>query len=204
MKAYFRENPSPGAFGNLTLGMFSDTDRPFATFPRLKGTASEIRALGPALLAAWNHYMDMSNEQNKQVKVALQCSIAMDRVLDAHPPREPILSADGAATFVRASWTFLALFTALARHFVFDHGRKLFNVTIKAHMLAHLALRAAEGLNPRTAWCFMGEDYMAHMRRLAQSCARGTGETKLSLKMLAKYRWGLHFTLQPVGKVWRR
>ena len=84
-----------------------------------------------------------------------------------------------------------------------DQGRKLFSIMIKCHMLAHLALRAEAGCNPRTAWCFMGEDYMSHIRRLAAACARGTREAQLSSKLMDKYRWALHFTFVPNGRIWR-
>ena len=70
----------------------------------------------------------------------------------------------------------------------------VFNVTVKSHMVAHIALRAG-ALNPRRAWCFSGERMMLLMRRVAQSCCRGIEATELGRKMLSKYIYGLHLVL---------
>jgi hypothetical protein len=189
-------------YRTLNLAMFTNPRSPGEAFPRLKGKAAEIRSLGPALLATWGHYMDQGNLQHRQVRTALRCSCTMDEVLDRNPAHAPALDAGDGAIFADAAWGYLQLFSALSVHYV-QTGRKLFNVTIKAHFLGHLALRAAAGANPRTAWCFMGEDYMAKVRRLAQASCRGVSEARLSEKMLTKYRWAIHLAFLPGEGVWR-
>ena len=64
--------------------------------------------------------------------------------------------------------------------------KPLFNVTIKAHYIIHIAV-TAKFLNPRLAMCYSGEDYMHHMKRLVQSSVRGTKRLRFTRKCVTKY-----------------
>lgn len=202
MQGWYAANPTSSRFGRLTLSMFTSERSPYSDFPRLKGRAGETKALVPALLHAWEELMGTGTVQLQQVRAALQCSALMDRVLGEYPPSVPTLPPEAAQRFATAIWTFLACQNALCRHFVEGQGRKLFSITIKSHMLAHLALRAQVG-NPRSSWCYTGEDWMHHLRRLASSSSRGTSERQLSSKIMDKYRWGVHFQLESRASFWR-
>ena len=70
----------------------------------------------------------------------------------------------------------------------------LFNCTVKSHMVAHICLKS-NILNPRKTWCFSGERMMLLMRRIVQSCARGTGPVEINWKVIEKYRQAMHLSL---------
>ena len=78
-------------------------------------------------------------------------------------------------------------------------GEMVFNITMKHHYLVHAASRATF-LNPRRVWCFMGEDYMSHVRTLAGSCIKGVAAYKLGTKMARKNRVAMHFQLSGIRR----
>ena len=71
----------------------------------------------------------------------------------------------------------------------------LFDLTVKSHMMAHIALTAHE-INPRRTWRFAGERMMFLVRRLGQSCSRGIKPHGTGRKLMTKYRCGLHLIFE--------
>ena len=70
----------------------------------------------------------------------------------------------------------------------------IFNLTVKTHMLAHVAMKCDQ-LNPRRAWCFTGERLMLLIRRIVQSCSKGTTLADHNVKFTEKYRHAMHLVL---------
>ena len=173
-KEYWQTHPcDPSSrFRNMKIGFFTKASRWRNTFPKLKGRASEIKHLGLALAYAWEKIMDGSDPKHQSILLALQMSVKMDKLLDDH--HEDIRLPDVvAADLCTAGFVFLDQFTCLANSYN-TMGNMLFNLTVKCHMLAHICLRCNQ-MNPRRAWCFSGERMMLLMRRIVQSCTRGTG-----------------------------
>ena len=117
--------------------------------------------------------------------------------MDNHP-QAFTLPSDAADEFRACGLVFLQPFSNLAKSYNVN-GDMLFNLTVKAHLLAHILLRSGD-LNPRRAWCFSGERLMLIMRRLAQSCVRGMKANDLGQKLMCKYRHGLNFELKECGR----
>ena len=67
-------------------------------------------------------------------------SLKMDNILDDHP-YSFVLPPAVAVEFTAAGFVFLNAFSSLAATYN-AHGDMLFNLTPKAHMLAHICLRA--------------------------------------------------------------
>ena len=198
--AYHSEHPSASRFNRMKLSMFCNTATPDKSFPQLKGRAAEVKALGPALLHVWGELMDQSNVQHKQIRLGLKCSVRMDNIISEHPT-DICLPPEAADDFERAAWGFLGCLTALAKHYN-ALGLKVFDVTVKAHYLAHCALKSRD-LSPRLGWCYCGEDFMGKMKKVAQASMRGVKMSKVGHKVLFKYCWGLHFLLDNTGRWWR-
>jgi hypothetical protein len=171
--------------------MFCDPDEPRKTFPRLKGKAAEIKHLMPALVWVWGHSMDRDNEQHKQILLALQCSCFLDQTLDAHKDCD-VLPTEDAERFKHAGFALNINMNALETYYgnLGINSEFLFNIVPKNHYLAHICL-CAGFVNPRMAWCYMGEDMMHQMRRLSSGCVRGNSPQNASLKLVAWYRHGL-------------
>lgn len=173
--------------------MFTDPRAPNKKYPKLKGRGAEIRNLGEALLALWSAKMDARSIVHKQVRLALKASVAFERIIAEHKHSVKLPPAV-AAELVKATDTFVICAYALQQHFLAS-DRKLFNVTIKFHYLCHLALSSVH-LNPRLGWCYVGEDYMGKIKKVASSCLRGTPPHLVSAKIMRKYTLGLHMRLQ--------
>ena len=75
-----------------------------------------------------------------------------------------------------------------------EKGRMSFHVVAKHHSFLHL-LWNSKHLNPKLQWCFQGEDYVGEVSRLAHSVSMGVSSTKLSSKVVGKYRILAHLFL---------
>ena len=181
-------------FRNMHIGMFCKAASPNAKFPKLKGRAAEIKALGAPLLAAWTAHMDETNVVHRQVKLMMQCSVKLDQMIDEHRNLncypEPVFRE-----FLSTCESYLVLYSAPASHYM-DIGNKIFNVVPKHHILWHVCWMA-QFLNPRWAWCFSGEDFMLHARRLGSASLRGTPTWHISRKVI--HRWIRGFTWRITG-----
>ena len=51
-------------------------------YPKLKGKASEVKNLTPALLSVWNAGMNEHDEKHVAVRTALETSIRLDQMLE--------------------------------------------------------------------------------------------------------------------------
>ena len=190
IKESYRRRGVRDRFGNLRMGMFVDVRRPRAAFPRLKGKAAELKSFGHPLLDVWQEHMSDECLQHKQVHLLLKSSVKLEDMLHEHKAlvRFPEEIADH---FLEVACRLLMLATALARHYN-THGKKLWNITIKCHYLYHAAYNA-RNLSPRLTWTYAGEDYMQQIKRLAQSCVRGTPSWLVGGKIVKKYVRGFTF-----------
>lgn len=183
-------------YRNLHIGMFCKASRPNSTFPKLKGRAAEVKALGQPLLASWTLRMNEASVTHRQVKLMLQNCVKLDHMIDEHRSLnffpEPVFEE-----FMKTCENYLVLYSALAAHYN-SAGLKLFNVVPKHHILWHVCF-IAQYLNPRLSWCYSGEDFMLHVRRLGSASLRGTPTWHISRKVIQ--RWMRGFTWRIKGSM---
>jgi len=200
---YYKENPDPSRFQNITKNMFWSKDDPMldddgqglgkkVRFPCLKGKAAEVRALMPALEWAWQHTMDHNDDAHKEVLVALQCSVFLDTVLDEQRDMDAI-PLEEADKFKNAGFAMMSCFTSVHQRFA-AKGIALFNYTPKCHYLLHICL-SAKWLNPRRCWCYAGEDFMRYVARLFNMSCKGSSADKAGVKMMEWYAYALGYAL---------
>lgn len=189
---HFRELGIADRYRQIHIGMLCQRSRPNSKFPKLRGKAVELKNLGAPLLCVWVEYMNHDSVVHRQIRLVLQSSVRMEEIVAENRHLYcfgPALHAD----LMRQCENFQLLSSALAYHFN-TAGTKVFNIVPKHHLLWHCCHQAGR-LNPRLTWCFSGEDYMQHMRRLAQSVLRGTPawmvSVKLSYKFVRGYTWRL-------------
>ena len=161
-------------------------------FPHLKGKGAEIRALMPALEWAWGMNMDHANPQHCEVHVALQCSVFLDQTLDEHRDADA-LPKKAADQFKNAGFAMMACYTSLFNHFAY-HGIALFNIVPKCHYLCHIC-KNAEWMHPRRSWCYSGEDFMRHVRRMWAMAVKSSGGAQAGVKVMRWYARALAITL---------
>ena len=144
------------------------------------------------MLEVWRGKMDHAFVPHQQVEFLLRNSVRLEDMIREHKSlnRYPAALAD---EFLNSAEQYLQLTSGVARHYT-EAGRKLFDVTTKCHMLWHCAY-SARFLNPALSWCYMGEDNMQHVRRIAASALRGTPSWMVGRKVLDKWLRGFTFRL---------
>lgn len=175
--------------------MFSNTESPHMHYPKLKGRAAELRHLGRPLLLLWRKWMDRGDIQHKQIEIALDCSARMEEIVSGDLDKFR-LPERARIELQEKGFLFLTLFNALANHYSTRvPARKLFDITIKAHYLAHNLLQS-QWIHPRLAWNYSGEDFMQHMKRIHARCTKGNAGHQCTMKFCSIYRIGLHCMLK--------
>ena len=190
IKTHYTRLAIPYRYQNIKLSMFCDRQDPPGTHPKLKGRGAEIRYVGFALQVIWERYMDRSNTQQVQVLVALNASVAAEQILIDHKHCF-CFSSDVGRQFKNHVFAFLVAFNALGSFYSRVLNVKLFDLTVKAHYLAHLGL-IGEYCNPRLGWAYSGEDLMHHCQRLMSMCCKGTKPLITAEKFAERYAMGMH------------
>ena len=72
-----------------------------------------------------------------------------------------------------------------------EPDENMWHVVSKHHMAGHLA-ESFKFMNPKYNWCFKTEDLVGKISVLAHSCTFGTKNTKVSVKLMQKYRHLVH------------
>eukprot|EP00969_Alexandrium_andersonii_P165264 7304303-Alexandrium_andersonii.AAC.1 len=85
-------------------------------FPRLMGKGSEMRHFLQPLLAVWTAHMQQDDLVHKQIKMALSALVELEDLMDRHAATVVWPRADS-QRFLRQVQVFLALQTAVARHY---------------------------------------------------------------------------------------
>ncbi|CAE7257207.1 unnamed protein product [Symbiodinium sp. CCMP2592] len=155
---------------------------------KLRGKAAEIRHLHGPLLEIWQRHMVQAVAIHRKIRVMLKLNTTLEGIL-TNSKGDFALCAEDAAQFQDATMGWLLLQKELQDHFS-DSDVPLFNVTEKSHFIEHAAL-LARYINPRMVWCFAGEDQQRRTQQLAETCMKGLGPAKASLKMMSRYRLAL-------------
>ena len=177
-------------YTHIKMSMY-DRDK---QFPKLSGSAACVRAFGKPLQAIFELYMDRKADVDKQINLMLKRSVRLEEIL--HDYKDfycwPAAVCD---EFQAKTFDFLNLSSAIAEHFhTLKPPLKLFNVTIKFHILIHATI-FAYGINPCVTWNYMGEDMMRRMKPLIQANTRGTKWLDVGNKVVEQYVQGMDFLL---------
>ena len=179
-------------FRSLTLNMFVKARTPAAKFPKLKGKAVEIKTFGRPLLTVWTEKMTPGNPQHEAVKTLLTDSVALEDLLldnkDVH--KFPPTVANSCLVICER---YLQVLTYLSQSYAAE-GSMVFNVVPKAHFLWHTCWDSRH-ISPRHTYCYSGEDYMNHMKKMAGACLKGVQPHLISKKMCERWVYGMTFVM---------
>ena len=175
-------------YKNLNLNTFTDPLRPHQSYPKLKGRAAEIKHVVPALLRAWNHYMDPTNAEHKRVQAVLEAQFDIQSCID-EGAGDAFMTDEACAGLCQAVDRFLAQYSLLA-HAADQAGFLIWNVAPKMYWLRHLAERSRY-LHPRRSSCFTDEDYVGKVKLVCQACTSATALYAVPGALAVKYRRGM-------------
>jgi len=183
---YYIENSVPHRYSTIKETMFINGP---AGYPKLKGTAAEIRHLGEVLFDIWLASMDPNDELHVLVKLALEASCTMERIINKHYDEYKIPDPDAQA-LLDASLQYCQAQSRLSNF----NGLQIMNITMKLHYIVHACSRA-KYLHPRFGWCFRGEDFMGTIRTVAAACLHGTPKQLVSKKIGKRMCRAMHFQM---------
>ena len=194
VQKHYRVQGAGTQLTNLKLSMFTSEKAPHQNYASLDAKGGECKWLAPALLEVIKTMLSDDLDHHVHMKQCLEALVQLVCLWDS----APAFLSDGQCEMV------ITLMNAFLQHYTFlndwasKENRKLFHKVNKHHSFIHLCLGAGE-LNPRLHWCFKSEDFVGHISRLGHSCSPGVASTKLSTKLLTKYRVLLHLLLTREG-----
>lgn len=185
----------------LTWGMICDRNDKQCRkkYPRMKLKAHETVKSMEAILALWKEKMQPGNQKHIWVKLGLEASVNMDKILKEHC-NDWNLSPPVFEELWKNAVNYVITNAALWKHFQ-EENRCLFQSgTFKSHWLLH-AVKLAKFINPRYTWAYSGESYMHTMKVLMQACLTGRGSLQSVQKFMMRYVNAV--TLDLRGMEWR-
>lgn len=159
--------------------------------PKLRGKGGEVIGLGSIMVQLWQEFYNQNLEVHRMILQMLRCNQRMEALMSEYK-LETAFDAHGAEQFKAATFQMCHLNALLHNFFLEDPAMKgAFAVTMKLHMLSHVALHCHQ-INPRLTWCFSGEDHMGVAKKLGQSCAKGLEPEEVNTKMIMHWRYAMH------------
>ena len=163
--------------------------------PKVRGRGVEVQGLNHIMVKIWEEVYNSSLELHRMILRMLQENHRMESLLQEHKG-ETALPGPAAAQFVDATFKMCHLNHMVNEHFKSEPDiPDLFAITIKLHMVLHVALHSHE-ISPRMVWNFCGEDEMGILKALGQSCVKGLPPQDVCSKMLHHWRFAMHLEME--------
>ena len=179
---------------NLNLKMFvRDIKSPWSTWANLGAKGGECKHLAPCLLPVLQASLDMSRPEHPKMVHCLENLVALTKAIDQC---DLFLTSEEFNTFFNLAKGFVESYTWLNAHF-HEAGRPLFHIVNKSHSFLHWAWEARY-ISPSVHACWMGEDFVGRMAKVAHSISFGSKTQKLSMRLMPKYKALMHLTLKKV------
>ena len=185
--AYYTANQVPCQYSSLTLNSFCNPRAHRTHYPILKGKGAEVKYLTEPLIAAWKEFRRPRNSHDSRVLGALQHVLAIQDIIglwsdELLMPEEDVHTLRNEIDKFLADYTYLGL-QADARH------QCLFSAVPKLHYLWHLGNQAM-WLSLRRSACWIDEDFVGIMKRLAARCTASAELHRVPMMMMTKYGYG--------------
>lgn len=139
--------------------------------PKLRGRAVEVLGLNHVMVKIWEETLNPQVEIHRMILQMLKMNNKMEDLLHIHR-NDTALPAASATEFVDAAFKMAHLNNLIHEHFKQEPDiPDIFAITIKLHMVLHVALHSHE-VSPRLTWNFTGEDEMGILKFLARTAAK--------------------------------
>ena len=190
----YKELQTPTRLTNLRLSMVCDPSKPHQEYAKLEAKGAETKHLLSAFLPVLKSILEPNNTLHQHMVGALEAMVDLVAAFDAAGlfpcPKEFQAMQDLDQRFCRH-------YTELNK-WAQKNDHKLYHIVYKHHCQHHL-VKEAQFLNPRYTWNFRSEDFVGRVATLARSLAMGVKSTRLSGKLMIKYRILLHMQLTRLG-----
>jgi hypothetical protein len=187
IQTIYREVDAKTRLTNLYLNMFLDPTKPNSRYPTLKSKAGESKHLIVPFATLAVELSD-NTQHDAHVEIFFAMAAKLCELIDACPM---FPTNDQAAEFEQCMSTLLKSFEWLHDS---TPDELTWHKQFKHHMAAHLA-QNFKYMNCKYNWCFKGEDFVGKASILAHSCCFGVRATRLTIKLMKKYRILMHLKL---------
>ena len=150
-------------------------------FPCLHAKCAESRHLVPVMCLVLHERGLATTLDAHRYEACLQ----LQRMYKIIKNGDMFLTSSEADNILDAVERFLVHYNFLHKYWA-SRGKMLYNVTIKAHVLWHIAYDA-KFLNPRSAWVYDFEDFVGKICKSAQACVAGTPMHLISEKVCTNF-----------------
>lgn len=194
IQANYKAQNTPTRLTNLRLSMFCDPAKPHKEYPKLEAKGAETKHLLAAFLPVLQAALNPGIALHQHMVGALEAMVALVNAFDSagmFPTQTEFQGMQDLDKRFCYHYTYL-------HQWAKSENRKLYHIVYKFHCMHHL-VRDSQYLNPRYAWNFRAEDFVGKVSKLAHSVMMGVKATKLSGKLLIKYRILLHMQLTQLG-----
>ena len=203
IKQEFGEQQLSNPLSRLRLRQFCDPAHPFSEYAKFSGIkAAEMRSLLHALTECVKDESPegLSREawrQDHAMRVhRRECLTGMKNFYSVISDGGLLLSPDDAQRAHDNGMAYLRHYAQLART-AMEHGRFQWSVVNKFHFFWHILHKCRQYReNPKTYWCYTGEDFVGRISALAHTCAPGTPTHQITKSLVAKYLLGMHLRLK--------
>ena len=194
VQKHYKEVDAPVRLTNLKLSMIVDPKKPHADFPKLEAKGAETKHFCFSFLPVLQKLLDKRNEEEQSMLEALEALCLLIKWYDKHPL---FLTPD---QFSKSKNLAKRFFTAYAflNKWALAKGKKLFHIVMKFHTLMHL-IQNGQFINPKYTCNWKSEDFVGRVSKLGHSVAPGVRSTRLSTKIIPKYRVLLHLQMTRPG-----
>lgn len=187
IKQFQKDHKTPDRIQELRLQHYVEADHPHQEFPNYNpGNMSKTRCLVPFGLKMARLHNSGSPKDRHRMYVFEHLQEIYQFILTG--PRHP--SDAEAAKFVEHVEKFLHHWSWLSWD-AHNKERKEYNVTIKYHLLLHLA-HDARFINPRAMWTLDGEDWVGHIAKICKGSTNGVERSNIPRAVLEKWVTEMH------------
>ena len=174
----YDELSSENRLTSLYPSMFTDDH---TGFPCLSAKCAEARHLVPVMVLVLEDRGINSRLDAHRLEACKQ----LDRLYTIVSEGDMFLTATEAAGILDSVERFLLHFNFLHDYWE-KRGKLLYNITIKAHCLWHIAADA-KYLNPRCHWAYDFEDFVGKILKSAKACVAGTPMDLIAYKVCTNF-----------------
>ena len=195
IKQIYTESQVPVRITNMRLSMLCDINKPHKGYPVLDCKASECKHVLPCLESLLREVLDPDARPVHSKMIG--CIQALNQIIQHFDQVDVFLTPKQYKTSRDLAKRFFGLYQDL-HSWALTKGQKLFHITSKFHACGHL-FKNTKWMNYRIHQNFRAEHFVGQMSQLAHSCSFGVKNTRISLKVVEKYKVLLHLQLTRPG-----
>lgn len=161
-------------------------------FPKMKGSAAQIKAAVPLIRKVWSKFASPDNLNHRRVSLVFKLDHEIEKIFSEYSPQHGYYALPlEQSRIVKEKQAALSQFMVILEEQYAAEARPLFNVVSKLHYASH-AVDSASSLHPFLNWCWKGEDFMSVTSTLISACLRSRTDIAATVAAIDRYRYAMY------------